>query len=65
LYNFLYMPKPTIKEKKKPCNLNNPVPVVMGELKPLYRQEAFFLDRSMHWLMLKALKEYTKTFQKQ
>lgn len=49
------------KERNKPSE-NNPVPVVMGELKILYRIEAARLDRSMHWLMVQALKEYAKTF---
>lgn len=50
-----------IKVKKKTPN-NNPVPVNMGDLKPLYRIEANRLDRSMHWLMVQALKSYAKTF---
>ena len=43
---------------------NNPVPVRMGELKSMYRMEAFRLDRSMQWLILQALKNYSKSFPK-
>lgn len=57
------MPKEIATPQKKVGD-NNPVPVVMGELKPLYRTEAARLDRSMHWLMLQALKSHAKTFPK-
>lgn len=43
---------------------NNPVPVRMGELKGVYRMEAFRQDRSMQWLILQALKTYSKSFPK-
>lgn len=41
---------------------DNPVPIRMGELKSVYRTEAFKLDRSMQWVILQALKAYAKTF---
>jgi hypothetical protein len=56
------MPKTDKKSiEKEP---DNPIPVRMGDLKGLYRKEAFKLDRSMHWVILQALKEYSKKFEK-
>lgn len=56
-----------MKTSNYPIGINNdnsPVPVVMGDLKDIYRIEATRLDRSMHWLMIQGLKEYAKTFKK-
>jgi len=36
----------------------------LGDLKPILQKEAMKLDRSLHWLMIKILKDYTKTIQK-
>lgn len=46
----------------KKVDTNKPYPVRMGEFKPLYQSEAVKRDRSMHWLILQAIKEYEKTF---
>jgi len=48
MYTFVYM--------KKPDN-NKPVPVRLGELKPIIQKQAFENDRSMHYWILKLLKE--------
>lgn len=42
------------KSKKR---LDNPIPIRMKELKPIYQQEASRQERSMHWLILSVLKK--------
>ena len=36
----------------------------LGVLKAEMQKEAMRLDRSLHWLILKALREYVKTIKK-
>lgn len=36
----------------------------LGELKPPLQQEAMKLDRSLHWLMIKVLKDYVASIKK-
>ena len=49
---------------KKPNN-SNPFPIRLGELKPILQQEASQNDRSLHYWVVKILKEYVKTKPKQ
>ena len=41
-----------------------PTSIRLGELKPILHMEAMKRDRSIHWLIIQALKEYSKTFSK-
>jgi predicted transcriptional regulator len=55
---------PNKNQTKKPVKCS-PFPVTIDEeIKQSYREEAFRLDRSMHWLMQQAIKTYVKTFGK-
>lgn len=37
---------------------NNPTPIRLGELKPILQQEAFEEDRSLHYVVVKILKDH-------
>lgn len=43
------------------ANNNNPFPIRLGELKPILQQEASLNDRSLHYLVIKILKDYVKS----
>ena len=43
---------------------SNPTSFKLGELKAPLQKEAHRLDRSLHWLVLKVLREYIKTLKK-
>jgi len=39
---------------------DNPTPVRLGELKSTLQEEAMQLDRSLHWLIIKIIKDYVE-----
>lgn len=45
-------PKPKTEQQK---NNEKPVPVKLGDMKPILQKEAFEKERSLHWLIKKIL----------
>ena len=40
---------------------DKPFPIRLGELKPILQMEATQMDRSLHWLIKRILKDYTES----
>lgn len=55
LYTFVYMN----------ADNNKPVPIRLGELKPLLQEQAFAEERSLHYWILKILRAHLKQDKKQ
>lgn len=49
--------KPVLYMTKDP---HNPVRVRLGDIKPTLQQEAHEADRSLHYIIVKILKDYVK-----
>lgn len=50
------MANPELKKKDE-----KPTSIRLGELKPILHERSMELDRSIHWLIIKILKDYFKS----